>query len=151
MSKTYDNCIFLEEGPPDMYGKLMSLSDNLMETYFECLTNVSLEEISRILSDHPKEAKMRLAFEITKIYHGEVEARKAQENFVETFSKGGVPKDIKTVQASKDKPLVEILMNEGLVSSKTEFNRLNKEGAIKEIEKGVYRVGKHRFLRIEVV
>src|SRR3989344_1389288 len=72
-------------------------------------------------------------------------------NFEETFSKGGIPKDIKTVEAGKDVPLAEILLENGLVSSKTEFNRLDKEGAINEIESGVYRIGKHRFIRIERV
>ncbi|KKW09603.1 MAG: Tyrosine-tRNA ligase, partial [Parcubacteria group bacterium GW2011_GWB1_49_7] len=100
------------------------------------------------MAGHPKEAKIRLAFEITKIYHGEETAKKAQENFTETFSRGGMPKDVKTVTAQQDEPLVEILLKEGLVSSKTEFNRLNKDGAIEEIESGVYRVGKHRFLKI---
>ena len=151
MSKTYDNCVYLEDSPSDMYGKLMSVGDGLVKTYFECLTDVSLDEVDQILSGHPKEAKMRLAFEITKIYHGENEAKIAQENFTETFSKGGVPKDIKTVRVNKDTPLIETLMEHGLVSSKTEFNRLNKEGAIEEIENGVYRIGKHRFLRIEVL
>ncbi|MDO8424257.1 MAG: tyrosine--tRNA ligase, partial [bacterium] len=73
----------------------------------------------------------------------------AQENFEETFAKGGIPKDIETVRAAKDAPLAEILLQHGLVSSKSEFSRLDKEGAIKEMENGVYRVGKHRFLKIE--
>lgn len=151
MSKTYDNCVYLEDSPNDMYGKLMSAGDELVKTYFECLTSVSMEEIDRILSGHPKESKMRLAFEITKMYHGEKRAMDAQDNFEQTFSKGGVPKDIKIVKANKETPLAEILLEHGLVSSKTEFNRLNKEGAIKEIENGVYRIGKHRFLRIEEI
>jgi tyrosyl-tRNA synthetase len=148
MSKSYDNTVSLTDSASEMFGKIMSLNDSEIETYFECCTRVSVKEYTEIMEGHPKEAKMRLAFEITKIYHGEDEARKAQENFEEAFSKGGVPKDIKTVTAEPDEPLVDILLREGLVSSKTEFNRLNKEGAIKEIESGVYRVGKHRFLKI---
>ncbi|MDP2651465.1 MAG: hypothetical protein Q8O98_02635, partial [bacterium] len=69
---------------------------------------------------------------------------------LKTFSDGGIPDDIQIIKASKDKPLVDILMENGLVSSKTEFNRLEKAGAIKEIENGVYRIGKHRFLRVEL-
>lgn len=151
MSKTYNNCIYLEDAPGHMYGKLMSVGDDLVKTYFECLTDISLDEVDRILSSHPKEAKMRLAFEITKIYHGEKVAEEAEKNFVETFSKGGIPEDIKTVKASKNTPLAEVLLEHGLVSSKTEFNRLSKAGAIEEIESGVYRIGKHRFLRIEQI
>ena len=151
MSKTYDNCVYLEDSPENMYGKLMSIHDEFIKTYFECLTDVPMDKVEQILASHPKEAKSRLAFEITKIYHGERVAEEAEKNFVETFSKGGVPKDIKTVKTTKDVPLVEVFLKHGLVSSKSEFNRLNKEGAIKEIESGVYRIGKHRFLRIEIL
>jgi len=129
----------------------MSIKDELVRGYFELGTRVPLEDINEITKGHPKESKSRLAFEITKTYHGEKTAREAEENFVKTFSKGGVPKEIETVKVNKDTPLVEILLKQGLVSSKTEFNRLNKEGAIKEIENGVYRIGKHRFLRIEII
>ncbi|OHA92324.1 MAG: tyrosine--tRNA ligase [Candidatus Zambryskibacteria bacterium RIFCSPLOWO2_02_FULL_51_21] len=148
MSKTYDNSIYLEDSAEEMYGKLMSIRDELVEKYFECLTSVPMGDVINILSSHPKDAKMRLSFEITKIYHGEEAAKKAQENFEKAFSKGGIPDDIKTVTAQKNEPLVEILLREGLVSSKTEFNRLEKDGAIEEMESGVYRIGKHRFLRI---
>lgn len=148
MSSSWGNAIAITEEPKEMFGKVMSVKDGLMRKYFELCTRVPLEEISEILNSHPKEAKMRLAFEIVKIYHGENEAEKAQDNFEKAFAKGGVPEDIKTVTAQADEPLAEILLREGIVSSKTEFNRLNKEGAIKEIESGVYRVGKHRFVRI---
>ena len=74
------------------------------------------------------------------------------------FNKNGTPKhplyvraDIETVKIIADTPLVEVFLKYKLVTSKSEFNRLNKEGAIKEIEKGVYRVGKHRFLKIETL
>ncbi|MDO8565536.1 MAG: tyrosine--tRNA ligase [bacterium] len=149
MSKTYNNAIYLEDEAGDMYGKVMSVNDDLTKTYLENFTDLDMNEVEEILKLHPKEAKMRLAFEITKLYHGEEKAKEAQENFAETFSKGGIPADIKIVKADKDTPLVDIFLEQGLVASKTEFNRLNDEGAIKEIESGVYRVGKHRFLRIE--
>ncbi len=149
MSKSYDNAVWLTDTPEDMYGKIMSLDDAYVEEYFADCTRVFMPEIDRIMESHPKEAKMRLAFEITKLYHGEESAKKAQSEFKETFSKGGIPKDIKTVKAGKDAPLAEILLEHGIVSSKSEFSRLNKEGAIEEMENGVYRVGKHRFIKIE--
>lgn len=149
MSKSMGTGIFLDFDAEDMFGAVMSQPDENMKQLFIDCTWLELDEIDQILTQHPKEAKMRLAFEITEIYHGEEAAKTAEENFEETFSKGGVPKDVKTVKASKDKPLVEVLMDEGLVSSKTEFNRLKKEGAIEEMENGIYRVGKHRFLRIK--
>ena len=149
MSKTYNNCIYLEDSAEEMYGKLMSVNDGLVGKYLECLTGVPMEEVASILAGHPKEAKMRLAFEVVKIYHGEATANKVQENFEATFSKGGVPEDIRTVKVANDTPLVDIFVSEKILSSKSEFTRLDKEGAIKEIEPGVYRIGKHRFIKIE--
>lgn len=149
MSKTYDNAVYLTDSPQDMYGKLMSIRDDLVEKYFECLTNIPMEEVAKIIQGHPKLAKMRLALEITKLYHGEEEARRAEENFEEAFSKGGIPEEILTVKINKNTPLVDVLLENNLVSSKTDFNRLQKAGAIKEIDIGVYRIGKHRFIKIE--
>ncbi|MBI1974517.1 MAG: tyrosine--tRNA ligase [Candidatus Zambryskibacteria bacterium] len=148
MSSSWGNVINLVDKANDMFGKVMSINDKLIGKYFEFCTRVPISEVSEIVKGHPKEAKTRLAYEITKIYHGESAAKKAQENFEETFAKGGIPEDIRIVQAGQNAPLAEILLEHGLVSSKTEFNRLNKEGAIKEIESGVYRIGKHRFIRI---
>ena len=150
MSKSYGNDVPLTDSPENMYGKIMSLADSEVGIYFEYCTRVPSQEYKEVLVGHPKDAKTRLAFEITKIYHREKAAKKAQENFEETFAKGGIPKDIKTATAQSDESLVDVLLREGIVSSKTEFNRLNKEGAITEIESGVYRVGKHRFLKIVI-
>ena len=148
MGKTEGNMITLNDSAIEMFGKVMSWPDSLMVLGFEACTDLDFNDFA---TEKPRDQKIKLAHEIVKIYHGENAAKEAQENFTETFSKGGIPKDIKTVKANKDTPLVEILMEHGLVSSKTEFNRLNKEGAIKEIENGVYRIGKHRFLRIEII
>lgn len=151
MSKSQGTGVFLDFDANKMYGAIMAQPDENMHQLFTDCTWLGLDEIETVLAArNPKEAKMRLAFEITKIYHGE-EAEKAQEIWENTFSKGGVPKDIETVKVSRDTPLVETLLKHGVVSSKSEFNRLNREGAIKEMEEGVYRIGKHRFLRIEIV
>ena len=149
MSKSKGTGVFLDWDANKMFGAIMALPDENMKQLFIDCTGLNLEEVDGILNGHPKEAKIRLAFEITKIYHKEDAAQKAQDNFEQTFVKGAVPKDIKTIQVDKDTPLVDVLLKEGMISSKSEFNRLNKEGAIKEIEKGVYRIGKHRFLKIK--
>lgn len=150
MSSSWGNTINITEEPNDMYGKVMSIDDNVLHRYFYLCTNASRGEIEEIAQlKHPKEDKMRLAFEIVKTYHGEEAAKKAQESFEKAFSKGGVPDEILTVKINKNTPLVDILLERGLVSSKTEFNRLQKDGAIKEIDIGVYRIGKHRFIKIE--
>ena len=151
MSKSKGAGVFLDWNANQMLGAVMAEPDENMEQLFIDCTWLELNEINAIMKSHPKEAKMRLAYEITKIYHGEETAKKARENFDEAFSKGGVPKDIPIVKVKAGTPLVEILLEQGLVASKSEFNRLEKAGAIKEIENGVYRVGKHRFLRIEQI
>ena len=149
MSKSKGTGVFLDWDANKMFGAIMALPDENMKQLFIDCTGLNLEEVDGILNGHPKEAKIRLAFEITKIYHKEDAAQKAQDNFEQTFVKGAVPKDIKTIQVDKDTPLVDVLLKEGMISSKSEFNRLDKAGAIKEIENGVYRIGKHRFLKIE--
>jgi len=151
MSKSLGTGVFLNWDANKMFGGIMSQPDENMRQLFVDCTWLDFEGIEEALNQHPKEAKMRLAFEIVKIYHGEEAAKMAEQSFEEAFSKGGIPKDIKTVEASSDKSLADIFLEEGIVSSKTEFNRLDKEGAIKEIENGVYRVGKHRFLKINFI
>lgn len=148
MSSSWGNTINFNTDPEDMYGKLMSMADDQIENYFTLCTRLPQQEIESSIGLHPKEAKMRLAFEITKMYHGEDAANQAQKNFENTFSKGGVPDDVESVVA-RGRSLVEILLDKGLVSSKTEFTRLEKAGAIKELEGGVYKIGKHRFIKIE--
>ena len=152
IGKSEGNVIGLTDAPNDLFGKIMSLGDDAIVPLFTLLTDVSLVEIEKfnLKKDAMMLKKHAASLIVTQLYNGE-EAKKAQESFEEIFSKGGIPKDIKKVKASKDTPLVEILLEHGLVSSKTEFNRLKKEGAIEEMENGVYRVGKHRFLRIEIL
>ncbi|MHB1330690.1 MAG: tyrosine--tRNA ligase [Minisyncoccota bacterium] len=149
MSSSWGNTISLNASPKDMYGKVMSMRDEDVFLYFELCTRIPMSEVEEIMKTHPKEAKMRLAKEIVSMYHSKVEAQKAQDEFDSTFSKGKIPEDILSVKAGKDTPLVEVLIEHRLVTSKTEFNRLDKAGAIEEKENGVYRIGKHRFIKIE--
>lgn len=149
MSSSWGNVVNITDGPGDMFGKIMSLKDDLVSKYFELCTRVPMDEIDNILAGHPKEAKMRLAREIVTLYHDKDAAKKAEKDFENKFAKGGIPEDVQTVTAPADKPLAEILIESGLIKSKTEFNRLEKDGAIEEKENGVYRIGKHRFLRIK--
>lgn len=148
MSSSWGNVINVTDEANDMYGKVMSLRDELINRYFTLATRVPRDEIKEIMSGHPKEAKMRLAYEIVRLYYDDNAALKAQDNFENTFSKDRTPTDVLTVSVSPDVPLVSILIEQGLVSSRTEFNRLEEAGAIKEMEDGVYRIGKHRFIKI---
>ncbi|MBC7836994.1 tyrosine--tRNA ligase [Acetobacteraceae bacterium] len=162
MSKTYNNAVYLEDEPNDMYGKLMSVKDELIVAYFEDCTDVPKEEITEILKEHPKDAKMRLAKEIVTTYHNANAAVKAQENFVSTFSKGEVPTDIPTVSVAKGTLLRDALATLG--ESNSELRRLVEAGAITEVggqtvrdlgrhveHEMTLRIGKHRFLKITII
>jgi tyrosyl-tRNA synthetase len=169
MGKSLDNYIGIAEEAGEIFGKVMSIPDSVMTKYYELATYTPLAEVEEIKAKlesgklHPRDAKLRLAREITAIYHGDKQAKEAEENFIETFSKGGTPKDIETVKVSSGSKLVEVLLSQGLVDSKSEFQRLQKEGAVKDAERGeaimdqtveknmTVRVGKHRFIKIEVM
>ena len=137
MSKTYGNYIPITAQPKEMFGKLMSIPDGLMERYFRCLTSVPEEEIKKILSGHPKEAKERLALEVTSFYHGKDFGQAAQNEFNRIFSQ-------KSFQPSDDSlvcppitfstyptivGIIENLVNMGFLS-KSEAKRLIKGGGI---------------------
>lgn len=136
MSKTYpENCISITEDPNNMYGKLMSIPDNLIIRYFELLTNISNKELetikSRLESENPRNLKMELALLVTKLYNGEEVAQKAQENFVNVVQKKLIPDDIATVEISNDTTLIDIIVELGFVQSKGEAKRLFQGGAVK--------------------
>lgn len=154
IGKSEGNVIALMDDPNNLYGKIMSLPDEVIVKCFECLTRIPMERVIEVeeaikSGENPMAFKKELAYRIVADLNNEEVAQKAQDNFESAFSKGGVPEEILTVKISENTPLVDILLQYGLVSSKTEFNRLQKDGAIKEIDIGVYRIGKHRFIKIE--
>ncbi len=161
MSKTYDNCVYIEDVPSDMYGKLMSVKDELIQTYLEVATSVPRKEIETILALHPKEAKMRLARELVSMYHSTDAASAAEKNFTDTFSRGEVPQDIPEVIVEKGSLLLDALAVLG--DSKSELRRLIEQGAVSEIggqtvrdigrhveHEMTLRIGKHRFLKVTI-
>lgn len=160
MSTSWGNVVNILDEPNDMFGKIMALRDELISKYFLLCTNIKEKEISE--RNNPRDLKMRLAFEIVKIYHGEKKAQEAQENFVNTFQKGGIPDDVLEISVKDNTKLIDVLFSEKIVSSKTEFRRLVGEGAITNLEKNekikdvnakalkiVYKIGKHRFIKIK--
>jgi len=169
MSSLWGNVISLLDTSEDMFGKLMSVSDGLIIQYFTLCTSLSLAEIldieKNLLSGvNPKKIKMELAHEIVKIYHGEKSAREAEEAFENTFSKGEAPENVVQVAVAKDTNLVDILMLEQIVVSKSEFRRLVSEGAVTnmdvdekitdadvKVKSGTYKIGKRRFIKINVL
>lgn len=169
MSKSMGTGVFLDTSSDDMFGKIMSQADeNISQLFIDC-TYVEMKEIENIkesLKDkhiNPRDLKIRLAYEIVKIYHGIEKAELAQQNFINTFSKGELPENIQEIGVPAGTPLGIILQNEKLVASAGEFKRLVKEGAINTTEGEeikdfnyvvskpiVVKVGKRRFLDIKI-
>jgi len=172
MSSSWGNTINLNDAPDVMFGKIMSLKDDLMAEYFVTLTRIAPDEVQEIkngLEDgktNPRDIKVRLAYEIVKIYHSEKEAEKAKTEFNKVFKEGEIPSETLELQGKRGEKLVDILSRapEEIISSKNEIRRLIKEGAIKDVEREikiedeqqainqdtVLKVGKRRFIKIIV-
>ena len=168
MSKSYDNHIGITDSPDEMYGKTLSIPDNMIEKYFLLAANANekkMDEVKKILSDtqlNPRDIKRELARMIVKIYHSENLAKKAEENFDKIFIKKDIPEDIPEVKLDEDTFIVDVLVLYELVTSKSEARRLIDQGAvkindrkcidrdqiIKKDESLVIKVGKRRFLKI---
>lgn len=173
MSKSLGNYVGITEPPGEMYGKLMSLPDELMLRYFELVTPLSLEEIAAIREGlnngalHPRDVKMRLARTIVTQYHGEEAARKAEEGFVKVFQQRQVPDDLPVfhlpaeLKDSEGKVwLPRLLVEAGLLNSTSEGKRMIAQGAVKINDErvkdeyavfprdAVIKVGKRKFLKV---
>jgi len=158
MSKSYGNYIGINEPAKDIFGKLMSISDELMFKYFTLLTS---EDLNEVKSMHPKEAKLKLAEIITTQYHSQKEASGARAGFEKVFSSKELPEDIQEFKVSSEKAnIIDILIASKLVASKNEARRLLTQGGISingEVLKSeeitvtnetVLKVGKRRFLKL---
>jgi len=169
MSQSLGNYIAIDALPHDMFGKLMSLPDHLIVQYLELLTDVPEEEVEAIArglqerSLNPMEAKMRMAREVVAQFHGPEAARAAQEEFERVFRRREAPAQVPEARLplrAGPVDLVEVLVEAGMVRSRSEARRLLAQGAIEvdgrtvrdpqaTIRDGaLVRVGKHRFLRI---
>lgn len=157
MSKSFGNYIGINEPPKDMFGKIMSISDKLMWKYYELLTDDDLEKIKAM---HPKEAKLRLACDIVRQYHGGKAALKERREFERVFSSKELPRQMPEYKIDAKQTIITILLNSGLVRSGNEARRLIKQGAVscdnikvdKEdfiLQKSVIlKVGTRRFLKV---
>jgi tyrosyl-tRNA synthetase len=173
MSKSLGNYIGINESPDDIFGKIMSITDELMVRYYELLSDLSLDELGKLqngLRDgtiHPMEAKKALGRELVGRYHGSLEADAAVENFVRRFRDNQVPEEMADVTLDCDTGtilLCKALAEAGLVKSNSEGRRTILQGGVKvdsekvsdencELYKGkeyVIQVGKRRFARIKV-
>ncbi|MEZ4180560.1 MAG: tyrosine--tRNA ligase [Candidatus Doudnabacteria bacterium] len=165
MSSSWGNTINITEDANEMFGKLMSINDQLINRYFEYTTRVPLAEIKSLLktNPHPRDQKLILAFEVTKLYHGEKLAEQARQSFIAQFSNKELPEDIPQIKLpTKEHDLLELLVSQKLVTSKSEARRLVEQGGVKvnqnkftqykiDIVKNqsyILQVGKRKYLRI---
>lgn len=172
MSKSLDNYIAIDEDPDDMFGKIMSISDELMWRWFELLSFIPEEEISKLKSEmdsgkNPRDIKFVLAEELVDRFHNEGDGVKCKDTFLKRFQKGQMPDDIESIQVDIEGDsilLVNLLKDANMIASVSEGNRLIEQGGIKinsekvedqklEVNKGsenIYQVGKRKFLKIKV-
>jgi len=172
MSKSLNNFIAIDEQPDEMFGKIMSISDELMWRWFELLSFMPENEISILKKEvdngaNPRDIKFILAEELVDRFHEKGEGSNCKQKFLERFQKGAIPSDIKEVDIDIENEtilLTNLLKNVEMTSSTSEAMRLIKQGGVKidsekvsdtklEIKKGseaVYQVGKRKFLHIKI-
>jgi len=170
MSKSLDNYIGIAEAPDDMFGKLMSISDELMWRYFELLSFRSIAEVKALRKSmdegrNPRDIKFELGKELVERFHSRSDADRAQENFIARFQKGATPDDIPEVRLQADAdgmPIANVLKDAALTSSTSDALRMIRQGAVRidgekvsdtrlRLESGtscVCQVGKRRFARV---
>ena len=173
MSKSLGNYIGITEPPKEIYGKVMSITDNLMVRYYELLSDVDLATLQKVKDGvagrpdgaHPMESKKALARELVARFHGAAESRQAEEDFVQQFKQKEIPDDIEVISLAASGPLwiCKLLTDTGLTKSNGEARRLIQQGGVKingervenpdlEIDGDqalVLQAGKRRFARIE--
>ena len=170
MSKSLDNYIAIDEEPDEMFGKIMSISDELMWRWFELLSFMPEEDIAKLKDEmkkgkNPRDIKFILAEELVDRFHKEGEGKKSKEIFLNRFQKGNIPDEIESVKVDIKNDsilLVNLLKDTNMISSISEGNRLITQGGIKinsekvedpklQVSKGsegIYQVGKRKFLKI---
>ena len=171
MSKSLDNYIAIDEAPDEMFGKIMSISDDLMWRWFDLLSFMPEEDIAKLKQEmedgkNPRDIKFVLAEELVDRFHQEGDGKKCKEEFLNRFQKGNMPDEIESVSVNLTEDqilLVNLLKNTNMISSVSEGNRLIKQGGIKinsekvidpkfSISSGtenIYQVGKRKFLKIK--
>jgi len=170
MSKSLDNYVGIDESPNEMFGKIMSISDELMWRWFELLSFRSIDDIKALKADqaqgkNPRDIKIDLAKELIARFHDEQSANLAEENFINQFQKKNIPDNIEEISFSMSgdsMPLANLLKECGMTSSTSEAMRMIEQGAVRIDEKkiidtkhivssntsAIYQVGKRKFKKI---
>jgi tyrosyl-tRNA synthetase len=167
MSKSTGNIVPINTGAEDMYGKLMSIPDFAMGKYMRLATRWSPHEIEAFEKEvgegrlHPRDAKMKISFEITSIFYGEAEAQRAQDVFVKTFQQKEVPDEMPEFELQDGQTVLDVILVAGMAGSKSEARRLFDQRGVRldgvTLERGdvafphpgVLQVGKRKFLRVK--
>jgi len=169
MSKSYGNDIGLTDSPEDMYGKSMSISDDMIEKYFLLAADAdeaTMSEVKTQLSDpsvNPRDVKRALGRALVELYHGKDAAHQAEQHFDQVIVNKDAPEDMDEIILSKNCSIIDIITDNGMTKSKGEARRMMKQGAVRidnekvtdidlVISKGnemVIKVGKRRFLRVK--
>ena len=169
MSKSLNNYIGIKDQPNDMFGKVMSVSDELMWRYYELLSYESIETIENYQQavkegENPRNIKIKLALELIERFHSAEDAQLALKDFETRFSKNAIPDEMPEFTFTEPMPLANLLKEAGLVGSTSDGHRMTKQGAVKlngeklidsravveACEKQVYQVGKRKFARISI-
>ena len=165
MSKSLGNYVPITTTPNDIYGKIMSIPDESMPIYSRLVTRWSpemIEKIEKALSIgelHPRDAKMKLAYEVTSAFYGDQKAERAQKDFIRKFQEKTIPDDMDEFPISEDAICLDVLVAAGLVSSRSQGRRMVEQNAVKldgvtisnwnaQMRPGVLQVGKRKFLRL---
>ena len=167
MSKSYDNYIGITETPNDMYGKTLSIPDDLIARYFEFSTNISNNELKLIKNDlgnnisNPRDIKRRLAREIVSLYYNNKVAKEAEINFDNLFIKKTIPDDVPILQLKEEEKIIIVMVKNKMAASNGEAKRLIKQGGVKiddvkvddiyhvlKLKECILKVGKRKFLKI---
>ncbi len=166
MSKSTGNVVPINSGAEDMFGKLMSVPDDAMKTYMELVTRWTPREIAALLAAvdagalHPRDAKMKLALEVTSIFYGEAEAQRAQAAFASVFQQRELPAEMREFTAKPGSSLIDVLVDSGLASSRSAARRLVSQKGVRldgEVlqdgdaplaHPGVLQAGRRRFVRL---
>jgi len=168
MSKSTGNVIPINTNANDMFGKIMSIPDAAMEKYFRLATRFLPEEISAVFNEiqagnlHPRDAKMKLAQEITSVFYGNSQAYEAESEFINTFQKKEIPEELPLCTIKSGETILDVLNRTGMVKSISEGKRLIQQGGVRlngktisngnsELTKpGVLQVGKRKFVQINL-
>ncbi len=167
MSKSTGNIVPINSGAEDMYGKLMSIPDAAMAKYLRLASRWSPHEIDAFEKDlasgsmHPRDAKMKMSFEIASIFYGDAEAQKAQDAFVKTFQQKEVPDEMPDYELKAGQTVLDVILDAKMAASKSEARRLFDQKGVRldgeTVERGdvpfphagVLQVGKRKFLRVK--